>query len=378
MFNKNFADICSEDLNLSSKVKEVEAAISAEKIDYSFLKNIDTKKLLEEVLQFEKTNRGIDWLSFYSGDRSQDHKVDRLLSGLGLKLTSSNLIESFDDNDIPNIAISNTEDEHDLNMVCSLRGEDIKNYLVYQTKNLQLASSQGSALNMGIQVGAGGILGIGVEWGFYAAREVYRGATVRAACGIAAQSLGKVAAFNAITIVVVLALIPIFIFMDKPAEVLSLIVNRTNSTIDLKDFYFKHGKLVNKPRAREKDTLCSIGSGEVIGELEFALAGFLLCSKRDSALIGMEGAVKLDFTKQSVKEKFKKPVFLGYSVPLASGKNKCIIDSVQCNSSKDFFEQEYSDFGIGNQLSDADFHLQTYMSSGSGGQPGMIAVVQSK
>lgn len=92
----------------------------------------------------------------------------------------------------------------------------------------------------------------------------------------------------------------------------------------------------------------------------------------------MEGAVNINFTKQSVKDKFKNPVFLGYSVPLASGKNKCIIDSVQCKNSEEFFNEEYSDFGIGNQHSDSDFHLQTYMSSGGGGQPGMIAVVQSK
>lgn len=111
------------------------------------------------------------------------------------------------------------------------------------------------------------------------------------------------------------------------------------------------------------------------GDEEIAYGGLFFASKRDEALIGMEGALKMEFENSNT---FTNGVFLGYSVPLAQGKNNCLISYDKYNNAKDFFDKNQSHFNQGDIEEDNSKYVQTFMSSPKGGDICMISVVKEK
>lgn len=351
------------------------------------LERFDAEDALYQILEHEKKHRGVDWVAFYTGTGEQDTQVSQVLSSLNLsgdvnefrKDPLAFLVGNTNaENTNANLHIGNTEEDgRMIDYIQSLRGEEMRNYVVYLTQKLQLAEQHTSATMIAVDIAATGIIAIGGLWLKGTIKALIAGKKILAACAAGISSLGITAAITFIGVLVVAILIPFFIFMDKKAEMLALIINRTPQNVNM-TYYFKHGKCVSKPAELipESRKLVSITGCKKIDEDEICSAGLLFVSKMNKALIGVEGACKLVFEDRNTV--FPSGVHIGFSVPLAAGSNSCYISWDDYASEEAFFNSNYRRFVLELEKKDSKRLIQARVSRAGGGEPVMVAVVQEK
>lgn len=360
---------------------------------------MDIQKEIRKILDFEKENYGIDWLAFYNADDTSNENIRKRFANLNIDIN----IDDFREN--PQMLLSQVENrgrrgaekqegEPVVNLIFyndkiknilkidqlqNLSGDEIKKEIISITQKLQRIQSDWDATMIAKSLTVTGILSIGGIWGKAAATALRNGSSILASCmeGIVAlESTATVVAM--IVLIVVAVLIPFLLLMDKKAEMLMVVLNRTTYNLDMES-YFKHGKMVQYPEddiiEGDKVKKVAILAGEKIGnDYEICYAGMIFVSKRDKALYGVEGAIKFLFDKKS--ETFPNGVYLGFSVPLAQGKNAGYISSDSFKSPEDFFKSKYNEFELKTQKEDSSKLLQCRIDRGSGGEPAMIAVIQ--
>lgn len=258
-----------------------------------------------------------------------------------------------------------------------LSGSEMYKYVTYLTQKLQIAEQHTSATMIAVEIGGAGVLAIGGLWLKGTIVALRAGKALLAACAAGVSSLGITAAITAIGIVIILVLIPFLIFMDKKAQMLALILNRTPYNVKM-SYYFSHGKLVAEPG--ELNTLTqqwvSIGKSAKVENTEVCAVGIMFVSKYDYALIGVEGACKLDFEGGS--SVFPNGVYIGFSVPLAIGSNSGYISWDSYSGPEDFFNKNYDNFQLTYHREEANRLIQSRVDRSDGGEPVMVAVVQDK
>lgn len=82
------------------------------------------------------------------------------MKGLNVNVTAKELAEN-DVKEVANLVFANCKDNKVIDYVQAIRGDEIKKYLVYVTEKLQIAEKQTSALMIGLNIGAAGLLSIG-------------------------------------------------------------------------------------------------------------------------------------------------------------------------------------------------------------------------
>lgn len=355
------------------------------------IKNMDRQKALNEIFQLEEKKRGINWRAVFNGSNDYDEKLTEVFSKLneelGLNMDSRQfkanpikfLRESDEIQTVANYSVVNEEGHMAIDYVQSLRGKDLANYVIHMTQKLEFAEQSRSYTEIGLDVAAAGLFGVGVEWTVKSFRALETSASALEACIAGARALGTLSKVIAvISLVVIVVLIPFLIFMEKKAEMLILIMNRTNEDIDIYDYYMKHGKVMAKPYdtdiERTPPESHSIIAGRYLKLSEAAMMGTLYVTKRDYALYGVMGACKLEFSKPTY---FPNGVYLGFKTPLAKGDNAGFITAKKYNDAEDFYNKT-EDFKL-ETFEDTDkYHLQACVNSESGGEPVMIAIIQSK
>ena len=358
------------------------------------IKNLDTQKVINKILQYEEEKRGINWRAVFSGSNDYDEKLAEVFSQLNTELglhmdyrqfkadPIAFLSNSDEVKTVANFAICNDNpDSMMLDYIQGLRKKDLGKYVVNMTQKLEFASHSTNYLEIALDVIGAGIVSVGVEWAISTVKALKTSANLIEACVAGAKALSTVSKVTAvISLVVIVVLIPFLIFMDKKAEMMMMIINRTPDDIDIRDYYLEHGKLVAKPEDKRL-TPSKIESHSILGNLligeskEIAYGGIMYVTKRDAALIGVMGACKLEFSKTTY---FLDGVYLGFSTPLAQGDNCGYITAEKYDSAKDFYKKKNSDFQLEKFEDNENYHLQSCVNSTSGGEPVMIAVIQTK
>lgn len=349
----------------------------------SDIENLETTGAAKKILDDELLNRGIDWRKFYDGDVREHTGVNELLNKLNTDLVAEDLLTNTDKvSDIVNLAFINEGNKKVIDYIQGLRGKDIDKYLVYITQKLIVIEKQQSATEIGVSLLGGGIMAIGAQWAVYSIKAFKDGATLLGSIVSGVRSFGVTVAVQVVILVLVLVLIPFLVFMDKAAQLLTLIVNRTSSSINITEYYFNHGKLVQQPMDYDPDKFpqkVSINAGikditDKKEKFEIAYGGLMFTSKRSKALIGMMGAIRMSFN--GGRSQFPDGVCLGFKVPLASGNNDCQIAFSKGQSAKDFYKKQNDHFKLGNEVKEGKRLLQTNMGNYRGGEIYMISVVQ--
>lgn len=358
------------------------------------IKNLDTQKVINEILQYEEEKRGINWRAVFSGSNDYDEKLAEVFSQfnteLGLHMDYRQfkadpiafLSNSDEVKTVANIAICNDyPNSMMLDYIQGLRKEELGKYVVHMTQKLEFASQSTNYLEIALDVVGSGILSIGGKWAINTIKALRTSATLIEACVAGAQALSAITKVTAIiSLVVVVVLIPFIIFMNKKAEMMMIIINRTPEDIDIHDYYLEHGKLVAKPEDM-RPTPPKIEPHAILGSMyigdskEVAYAGIMYVTKRDCALIGVMGACKLEF---STTTNFPNGVHLGFSTPLAQGDNCGYITAEKYDNAQDFYKKKSGDFQLEKFEDNNNYHLQSCVNSTSGGEPVMIAVIQTK
>ena len=349
----------------------------------SAIDTMDMKVEMAKIIEYEKEHRGVDWLAFYDGNDNEVPKVKELLSQLNLtgdvnllRTNPNALLAANEISGNANLHLANSQDGHMIDFVQNLSGSEIKKYIVYITQKMQLAEQQTSVTMIGIEIASTGVVAIGVAWLVGAIQAFRAGATISAACIAGVSGLGVTSAISAITIIIIIVLMPLFILMDKKAEMLAIILNRTGSNINM-SYFFDHGKLVGGPQELivTEGRYVSITKNMREKDLEVCSAGLMLVSKRDKALIGVEGACKLEFERGNPA--FPNSVYLGFSIPLAIGSNCCYISKDKFSSLKNFYSTKYNKFAQESRSGNPNgVYIQARVDSSSGGEVAMIAVVK--
>ena len=136
----------------------------------------------------------------------------------------------------------------------------------------------------------------------------------------------------AIAVFVLAILVPIFIYAMKDAAGVMVVINDTFEDMNLEALTATHGKITGvfkekndkspplpiipkreKPAYNDKGI--KMNNGAVYG-------GFFVFRKRDSALIGTQGAFKFGVTAD-----YPDGVFVGWEVPLSQGKNRLLVSA---------------------------------------------------
>ncbi len=126
---------------------------------------------------------------------------------------------------------------------------------------------------------------------------------------------------GAVAIAIVLIIIPLIYFANKPAACILLVINELRQDLIFKDDKCVHGKIMETtkhiPKITETNTLGT-----------FYSAGFFASQKKDSALIGTQYGLTL------VQADIDKITFnFGVNCPLADGKNNCAVGCNQTSQS---------------------------------------------
>lgn len=172
---------------------------------------------------------------------------------------------------------------------------------------------------------AGGVIAVGSEAIGLCIIGLKAGATTYAAA-LKAITTCWGGVVSLVAFVVTLILIPIFYFMEKPANTIMLLLNETKETVELVDQHVAHGKQM---------TLAKEINGNEDGQPGYN-AGAFVCSKRDDALIGT--ATGYHFRLKDSNKDF----YIGVECPLTSiyGDNNCYCSAT--GSAKEIVEQTSS------------------------------------
>ena len=360
---------------------------------------MDIQQEIQKILDFEKEKYGIDWLTFYNGDNSSDENIKKRFSEFDIDFDINHFREnpqylltcaeritgrrsaSEEGSSVANFTFYNSKGENKLmiDYVQGLSGNDLKKYIVQLTQKLQMVQPDWDAMQISYTLVGIGISAIGGAWAKGTAIALKGGAKILKACAQGVSAIGGVAAVVAIvTIALAAILLPFLIFMNKTAEMLMLVLNRTDNNLQMES-YFKHGKMVQYPEeliieGSTSKTVSIVAGEEMEGGYEICNAGMVFVSKRDKALYGVEGALKFTFENNSTS--FPNGVYLGFSVPLAQGKNAGFISWDSYNSPEDFFKKKYDKFGLNIQQKDSSKLIQCRIDKDGGGEPAMIAIIQ--
>ena len=151
-----------------------------------------------------------------------------------------------------------------------------------------------------------------------------------------------------IATVIIAILVPLFIYMNKDAAAIFVIVNDTDSDLDLLEYHTTHGKIVGifkenpdldnpKPIIPKRlPPIINPKTGKEVckGSIQ---AGFFAARKNDNALVGSQGALKF-----GPMTSFPKGVFMGWEVPLSQGSNRLLV-STDFNGSTSEFSDKTND-----------------------------------
>lgn len=345
------------------------------------IKEVNLNQLLQDILNVEYEKHGIDWRKFYSGEDLQSDKVNKYLKSLGLSATAKDLAQGNNVDEIPNIFITNRPDNHYVDYVEKLRGSEIEKYIAKMVSSLQIAEKtiyddlEGAAFTLAI----GGIGGLAVTWMGLTGIGLSFGWGVVGSSVAAAASMGAAACGTLIGVVIVAAVGALFAIMNKDAQVLTLILNRTDANLNITGKYFKSGKLLSEPEAIisiDRGDKCSILAAIKEGPYEMVNAGWLNVTKK-TGVFGVSGAIKMDFEAPSP---FDENVYLGFEVPYShvSYNNGCDISLGNYKNTEAYYNAHHKSFSTnGVQRSEADHSIQVYQADKNASSNSMIAVVQA-
>jgi len=356
--------------------------------------NVDLKRDVARILDDELAYRGIDWRKFYRGDAEATQKAASLLETYGISISTNELktraasLTAEDIKEAPVIALANEGNENMIDYVQNLRGDELKKYIVRMVDTLKVAERQTMPGALALQVYSSGIVAVGATWGI-ATLTAYMSGAVGMAAVIQGLTIATVAtAVSAIVVVLLLIFIPFLVFMEKKAEIMGLVINRTKCDLKVKDIYLAHGKMVSLSAVEDKKHLpqkifcpassyIEIPQNDTTYSIEYAYAGFIYASKCDYALIGVEGALQFELVNGI--NPLPNGFYVGFSVPLSVGSNKCGISTASHSGAKEYFDKESDQFSVEPKATyQSTVKLEARVNSSSGGEVYMVASIQEK
>ena len=232
-------------------------------------------------------------------------------------------------------------------------GERIKELITNLVRNFQVmgADDERSMTKMFTDSGLWAIGGFGILKVVQVLRTLYK--LTRATEAFAVVSGIMEVGFNVIKIgiaaVVVAILVPLFVYMNKDACAIFVILNDSEDDLDLTECYTTHGKVVGifkeNPAAdnpkpiipKRLPPIINPKTGVKICEGSIQ-AGFFAARKHDNALVGTQGALKFGATTA-----FPKGVFLGWEVPLSGSSNRLLVSVDYSGSTSQFSDKTNDD-----------------------------------
>jgi hypothetical protein len=331
----------------------------------------------------EQERHGIDWMKFYAGEDLQEEAVNKRLQALGLSITAQDLASGNDVQDVPNIFITNRPGNHYINHVQGLRGEDIEKYISKTISNLQIAENtiyddlEAAAFGLAIA----GIGGLALTWMGLTGIGLSFGWGIVGSSVAAAVQMGAFACGTLIGVVIVAVIGAFFAILNKDAQVLTLILNRTSANLNITEKYFESGKLLSEPEqliSVDTGYKCSISRAYKTGPYEMVNAGWLNVTKK-TGTYGVSGAIQINFEEPSP---FDKNIYLAFEIPFNHWwyLNGCDISLADYSSAKSYYKDNRSSFttGSGIERDEGDGRLiQIYQADNEASSNYMISVIQA-
>ena len=153
----------------------------------------------------------------------------------------------------------------------------------------------------------------------------------------------------AVAVFVLAILVPIFVYAMKDAAGVMVIINDTFEDMNLEALTKTHGKVTGIFKENDKskpalpiipkrllpaysDKGVKMNSGSIF-------AGFIVVRKKESALVGTQGALKFSATKS-----YPNGVYIGWEVPLSGSKNRLLV-SADYTKGADSWSEKTNDDG---------------------------------
>lgn len=218
-----------------------------------------------------------------------------------------------------NETVAVTLQENLYNRLVNARDAEIQTLLVEMFDGVERLKDMGSQDNevLAYAMSNAGLAALGISMCVQLIAEIIVGLELNAAmvAALASVSLGVV---GIVIDIVVLAIIPIFYFMSKPAACIFMVINDLDVDLVIKEEAVIHGKLNVKTKRipAAAKFLSTLRSG-----------GIWSTQKKDAALIGTQYGVKLSQEKGtfSQTEPDDTTFSVGVECPLASGLNSCAV-----------------------------------------------------
>lgn len=205
------------------------------------------------------------------------------------------------------------------NQLINAKGSEIEKLLVEMFDGVERLKDMGSqdAESMAYAMSNAGLAALGIAMCTQLIADIMVGMNLNAAmvAALASVSLGTV---GIVIDIIVLAIIPIFYFMSKPAACIFAVINDLDVDLEINEEAVIHGKL----NVKTKIIPAAAASKSILRS-----AGIWSTQKTDAALIGTQYGV--NFVQKKGKFSGTEPddtVFsVGVECPLASGLNSCAV-----------------------------------------------------
>ena len=365
--------------------------------------HLSPKQFAEQIIDRLNTTFGVDLKSIFENDTlSNEQKVRKarvlLLEGIlnefdysvsDVDLTSAS---DFDEDafltllsegaDIePNFSLL----EKDAQYLMSLTGDDIKTYLFNLTKRFENMATARTPGQLAIELVAGGLLSVGVPAAINTIKALKAGSTVLNAVRAGIMGIGMKTAIAAV--VIALATLLLFLFLDNPKKILGMVINDTDSNLIVKDWkkgvngnkngdlFMAHGHMADFMEDNEN----GLGSPAIqirskinfgAGDKENVVFAGIYFANRNFGLRGAEGV--MIFSSKTSALRFAHM----FAVPYVNdnGTNMKLITQ-DVKDIETLYRELYNSKGVCVEVSEGGYRLRSCVNHARGGVVACIASI---
>ncbi|RDH41431.1 hypothetical protein [Zooshikella ganghwensis] len=250
-FRKVYQDLTSKYAKEIEKLERYSDNFLNESVNITSVK--DSEKLVDDILNSELVNHGVDWRRFYAGKKEEQSSVDSYLSKFNLPFKASDildgkaLIKLSQQGSTSAEVISGRQADH----ISGYHGDQIKSFCLTRADHyhqIKDAANSGSFFNTIGTMLSSGIFSFGIRGGKATAHALKSGATAVHAIVAGIAALGGLEAVGVIVTAMFVVLWVVALIFSR-ASILTAFINRTNSAILLDEIYIEHGETPIIPAA---------------------------------------------------------------------------------------------------------------------------------
>ncbi|MFD1747542.1 hypothetical protein ACFSE1_18890 [Rhizobium helianthi] len=320
-------------------------------------------RMLEAALHAIDQHEGMD--GSIANKQDNEKLIQRVLAGDDIELE-------------PNISVT----QHNYNIIVNYTGQQVYDYVYTLSKRLEAMSNAKTVGQLAIETVSSGLFTVGTAWAKLTWTAWRGGQTILQATRTGITSLGMKTVVT--VIVIVLAAILLYLFLENPKKLLGIVYNNTDENLVVKDWrkddgdlYMEHGHMVNfmeDHATGELDSpLVQIRNRYYFGpnDEENVIFGGVYFADRNFGLRGAEGLMIFSSTTSNLR------VAHQFAVPYTNdnGTNMQLIPAGSVDRAK-LFRTLYDSRKTRIDVSAGGYRMISTVNDPRGGVVGLIASIQ--